>query len=102
MISHPPLIFCFAADLGENRPNQKDNLEFNRDHSEIRMHDGKPIFPNPSILNDFPIQNGQTSIGIDRSWHCGYFGLYVCLRKSIFRIKTCWNVGFLDFSMIVL
>ena len=76
-------------------------LEMNGNaESEIRMHDGKPIFPNPSILIYFSMKNGQTSIGIDRFCRCGHFGLCLFLRKYIFRTKTCWDVGFVYFSMI--
>ena len=40
------------------------------------------FFPNPSILIDFSIENGKTSIGIDRSWHCGRFGLCLFWETS--------------------
>ena len=50
--------------------------------SEIRTHDGKPNFLNPSILIDFPITSGPGRFWIDRSWHCGHLGLCILLETS--------------------
>ena len=38
---------------------------------------GNRFFPNPYIFIDFSITNGQTTIGIDRSWQCGHLGLCI-------------------------
>ena len=46
------------------------------------------IFPDPSIFIDFSIQNGPTTIGIDRSGQCGHFGPCTFLRKSVVLPKT--------------
>ena len=59
-----------------------------------------PFFPNPSILIDFLVKKWKRSIGIDRPWHCGHFGLCIFWETSIFFIKNRWDVVFGDFSMI--
>ena len=42
----------------------------------------------------------SNGVQIDRSWNCGHFGLCIVLETSICFLKTCWDVGFLDFPVI--
>ena len=37
----------------------------------------------------------------EEACQCGHFRLCTCLKEKQFRLKTCWDVGLLDFSMIV-
>ena len=55
-----------------------------------------PFFTNPSIFIHFLIKKCQRGIGIDRSWHCGHFGLCIFWETSILFLKTCWDVVFLN------
>ena len=63
--------------------------------SEIRMHDGKPFFPNPLILIDFSKDNGPGRFQIDRSCQCVHFGLCTFFWENSFFEPTL--AGMLDF-----
>ena len=43
--------------------------------SEIRMDDEKPICSRFLEINGFLMKMGRGRFQIDRTWHCGHFGL---------------------------
>ena len=66
--------------------------------SEIRMHDGKLFFPNPSILIDCSSNNGPGAIEIDRSWHCGHFGVCIFSENPCVFSELAGMLYFLVFN----
>ena len=46
-----------------------------------------------SAAQEVSTQNSQTTTGVDRSWHCGHFGLCIFLKTFICCLKACCDVG---------